>query len=395
MDRRMAGRRKGFTLTELLVAIGIIVLLTSLTIGAVRLSVTTEVVRGGARQVQSLIEGARDRAIYAGEARGIRLLVDDADPTICRTIIYIGSAGSYESQPDSNDANFNGNREEPLTVGPPDANDLDGDGDTTELLPGGPFINVMNPDASLYGPGRELAAKALICVGGRLSDLAEQRLIRAGSRVRLGRDSLGEAQNSTELLTIHPVSFPIRRESEWFGNGDPLDIGSDDPNGNGWDDEVIFLTTTSQVIQQHGLGVTSPLVDGNWHFAIETEAGPLPSEEPSRLPNNCCIDLETSVLPPSWTVTNPDGTTQFSNRMDLLLTPGGFVTGQAAATGLIHLHICHTQDAIEDVPIDEDNRQQDSFGATIFTKSGRVNVHPIDRTSGNPWQFGIEGELAQ
>ena len=41
---------------------------------AINLSVTTERVRSGARQIQSLIEGSRDRAIYAGEARGIRIL---------------------------------------------------------------------------------------------------------------------------------------------------------------------------------------------------------------------------------------------------------------------------------------------------------------------------------
>src|SRR5690606_29798646 len=126
---------------------------------------------------------------------------------------------------------------------------------------------------------------------------------------------LGEAQQSTELLTIHPASFPIRTESEWFGNGMPLEVTtSADMNGNGWDDEVIFLTTGSALIDQHGLSVTAPLLDGNWHFSVETEADILPGEEPSVLPKNCCIDLETSVLPPSWTVTNPDGTTQFSNR---------------------------------------------------------------------------------
>src|SRR5690606_17550802 len=124
-----------------------------------------------------------------------------------------------------------------------------------------------NPNPGIFPaavlPAPPIAERFLIGAGTRFSDLAEQRLIRAGSRIRLGRDTLGEAQQSTELLTIHPASFPIRTESEWFGNGMPLEVTtSADMNGNGWDDEVIFLTTGSALIDHHGLSVTAPLLDG-------------------------------------------------------------------------------------------------------------------------------------
>jgi prepilin-type N-terminal cleavage/methylation domain-containing protein len=397
-------RRRGFTLVELLVVVSIILILATMTIYSINLSVTTERVRSGARQIQSLIEGARDRAIYAGEARGIRILVDETIteliggveiPTTSTTIVYIGSPGAYESEPDSSDVNFNGDREEPNPTL------YDSGGNIAEI--GGPFVNVMHPDESTYGPSgmtleqARLASKALIGVGTRFSELADQKLIRAGTRVRLGRDSLGEAQNSTELLTIHPASFPVRTEEFWFGTGPLASAAPADVNRNGTDqDEVIFLTTTSQVIDQHGLGVAFPpslgppprlTLDGNWHFSIETEANILPGEEPSILPRNCCIDLETSHLPSNWVTVNPTtGAKQFSNRMDLLFAPGGAIVGREGAAGVIHLHVSHTQDALDNVPPGSqtldgtpngDPRQGEEFGVTIFTKSGRVIVHPI------------------
>jgi len=390
-------QRSGFTLVELLVVIGILLILATMTIGTINLSVTGERIRSGARQMQSLIEGSRDRAIYAastGEgasashSRGIRLLVDDTltedhdnDPmtpeiaTTATTIVYVGSPGFDESQPDSEDLNTNGDREEPD--------------------PRGPYVNVLNPNTSLYPAGAQLAAKALIGVGTRWAELAEQKLIRPGARIRLGRDTLGEAQQSTELLTIHPASFPIRTEQDWFAPGQPLDFGAGtgDINSNGTNqDEVIFLATSSELINQHGQSVTPapppPPLDGNWHFAIETESDLLPGEEASVLPRNCCIDLQTSHLPSNWvTINTSSGLPQYSNRMDLRFSPNGAILGKEGAAGVIHLHVCHTQDALDNVPPgsqtldglpDGTPRHGEEFGVTIFTQTGRVIVHPID-----------------
>src|SRR5690606_32289244 len=199
----------------------------------------------------------------------------------------------------------------------------------------------------------------------------------------------------------------------WFGG--PLNFGgpANVNQNSSSDDEVIFLTTSDPpggngIRGTESFGVPFPVVPplppppplpplppssrftlpGNWHFSIETAAELLPGEEPSVLPRNCCIDLETSHLPSNWVTVNPTtGAKQFSNRMDLLFAPGGAIVGTEGASGVIHLHVSHTQDALDNVPPgsqtldgtpDGPPRQGEEFGVTIFTKSGRVIVHPID-----------------
>jgi len=46
-------------------------------------------VRGAAAQVQSFLSGARDRAIYAGEPRGVRFIVNPANPRSVTAMAYI------------------------------------------------------------------------------------------------------------------------------------------------------------------------------------------------------------------------------------------------------------------------------------------------------------------
>lgn len=69
--------RGGFTLTELLVVIGLLMILTAMTVTAVNFTMNEERLRSGARQLQSYLEGARNRAIHAGEPRGVRFILDE------------------------------------------------------------------------------------------------------------------------------------------------------------------------------------------------------------------------------------------------------------------------------------------------------------------------------
>ncbi len=91
-----SAKRPGFTLIELLVAISIFAVVAALTIGTINISVTGDRIREAGRQVQSVIEGGRDRAIRRRQPAGVRLLVDENDPTHSQvtSFIYIGVPGS-------------------------------------------------------------------------------------------------------------------------------------------------------------------------------------------------------------------------------------------------------------------------------------------------------------
>ena len=83
--------RPAFTLIELLVVILLVLIVTTITVMSVNFSTNADRMRAGARQMQSLIGGARDRAIYAKEIRGLRLLLDPNDTHAVNAVQYIGS----------------------------------------------------------------------------------------------------------------------------------------------------------------------------------------------------------------------------------------------------------------------------------------------------------------
>jgi prepilin-type N-terminal cleavage/methylation domain-containing protein len=82
--------KRGFTLVELLVAIAIMLIVTTMTITTVNLTLDRDRIRSSARQVQSYIEGARNRAIFASEPRGVRFFIDENNPKAATSMVYIG-----------------------------------------------------------------------------------------------------------------------------------------------------------------------------------------------------------------------------------------------------------------------------------------------------------------
>jgi len=160
---RVNSVRLGFTLIELMVVITIMLLLFGMTVYGINFTRDADKVRGAAAQVQSFLSGARDRAIYAKEARGVRFFVDPGNPRSVSAMAYIqpGQKWSY---------------------GTVDLERLD--------------INPQNnvPDA----PG------VIVVRGERLGwwQLKRRGLLTDGSRIRLPRDTGNWYEVDTSLINI-------------------------------------------------------------------------------------------------------------------------------------------------------------------------------------------------
>ncbi len=88
-------RRAGFTLVEMLVALAIFVILATLTLGAFRGVSKNDQISAGTNQIKGWFEHAKSKAIHDKLPRGLRFLPDTNNPTLCSSVVYIGTAG-YE-----------------------------------------------------------------------------------------------------------------------------------------------------------------------------------------------------------------------------------------------------------------------------------------------------------
>lgn len=99
-DRRCHRRlgdsaRPGFTLVELLVVMGIILLVTAVTLSAINTTISGDRTRGAARQIQSYLEGARGRASYGAKTKGlsyqsgVRFIRDANNPNFITSMQFV------------------------------------------------------------------------------------------------------------------------------------------------------------------------------------------------------------------------------------------------------------------------------------------------------------------
>lgn len=96
MKSNHVSRPAGFTLVELLIAISIFVILAALIVPAIGYSVNAERVPTAARDIQSMIEGARSRAADAKRPRGVRFLLDPNNTDVVNGMVFIGSPRKYK-----------------------------------------------------------------------------------------------------------------------------------------------------------------------------------------------------------------------------------------------------------------------------------------------------------
>ena len=387
--------RRGYTLVELLIVITIILILMSMTLATVNYARTGDKVSSAARQVQSFIAGARSRAMYADEVRGVRLFVEQnlggsaAASRTVTTMAYIAPGGTWASPKDSGD----------IQIERPD----------------------YNNDRDYDDPGEDLA----IIVRGFNNpgwwNLKRRGLLIDGMRIRIPAQT---------------------------GNWYPISLGSEDSTDPNYNSTLVLTSPPpdEQLLQLqipfNGGVQSSQHVVGTYTYEIELPTRLLP-QDPSILPDKTVIDLDGSQVPSSWRPTAFTGGV-YSGYMDILFSPRGNIIGDAAGAGLLHFYVCDAEDALflkeqwvnygsnsvagldsgvaagtPFIPVEELTGQfgvgtatepylvKDRRVVSIFTQTGVISVHKVEGftelvtstgpagIANDPFYFAETGEVAK
>lgn len=395
--------RRAFTIIELLIVVSILLLLTTFTIIAVDFTFEAERVSAGARQVQSMIAGARDRAIRARKPIGVKFVVDQ-DPfngRVTSSMVYVGASDFWS----------HGH----ITLKRPDF-DLDGvaDEDRVVVVEGDAqtrwdklklrgFLGVYEGDTN--GNGTFDTSEDLNANG--VQDLETPR-------IRIPGDKNGTWYRvQTHLLANGAV--PIEFRNSLLLVNEFRDPGT---------------TNANDVIAFEGTGYST--------YLLELPPRVLPDAEPVLLPDGVVIDLDGSQIPTDWRPAGGGHAIPCSSRMDLMFSPRGTIIGGPAGLGTLHFYICRRSDvqlAVDagrapvngsDSPIVPGPVLQEDFNGngtldtgedlngngvldtvavgdrslvSIFTSTGKVASYPLNATDADnngalddPFEYAERGE---
>lgn len=321
--------RSGYTLVELMIVITIILIIMSMTLATVNYSRTGDRVGSGARQVQSFIAGARSRAMFANEVRGVRLFIEQnlggsaAALRTVTTMAYIAPGGTWASPKDSGEIQIeriDGNGD----------GDFDDEADVATLVRG--FQN----------PG--------------WWNLKRRGLLVEGMRIRIPAQTGNWYPISLGTNTTNPT----------------LNVNSPPP-----DEQLMLL----QIPFNGGVQASQQVV-GTYTYEIELPTRLLP-QDPSILPDGAVIDLDGSQVPATWRPTPSTGGV-YSGYMDVLFSPRGNIIGDAAGAGLLHFYVCDAEDAlfVKEQWVADGN----SVSGLDSMASGGTPFIPLEELSG---EFGL------
>ena len=397
-DSRM---RRGFTLVELLVVVAIFSILATLVVSGFTIN-NADRVGNSVATVKNAIEGARSRAVADGAVRGVRLIVDQNNPRIVTSMVYVESPGFDE-----------GICNVEFVVGV-----------------GWRVVNVDDPVPAT--PNDPLNRP-----NDTWNDLNDRDLIQAGARIEIPRDS-------GNWYTV----------SAWF-----IDVVDDPVFGDPMTRDVIRIVESYRPSTYETVANPSPppptitrpvAINGN-RIPYRLELAPTVAEgaEPILLDPQACIDLDGSRVPEAWRFredvnrngvidgaesdTPPDGngngqfdfSLNYSPRMDILFASDGTVVGDVRTSGILHFRICEISDVIlaeplrqralgDDfsttpgypnfiTPVDPENEHK---ALSLFPQTGGIVVSEIDRRwddgdtngfnsivdqDGTPFEFAVQG----
>jgi prepilin-type N-terminal cleavage/methylation domain-containing protein len=318
--------RSGFTLIELLVVVTILALLLTMTVMAVNFNRDNERVVSATLQIQSFLSGARDRAIYAREARGVRFFLDTTNYRAVTAMAYIDPAEYWSDgviQLRRWDLNDNGTTDSSPA-------DIVGDGTADE-----------NPSQVRVVAGSDPG----------WWELKRRGLLFDGLRIRIPKGPTGTWYSvNTRLIDTTVAKTEVQKLILEVAYADPGD---------------------TQITQAVAFSSGGPV-----DYELELPPRILPMD-PVKLPFDTIIDLDASKVPLSWRpgttlAAGGSGNLQYSQFMDVIFSARGNVIGGAAAEGVIHFYVCDAQDSItlKEAYVVSRTPVPSVTGTMLFTENG-------------------------
>jgi len=362
-DRRDAG----FTLVELLVAVSVLLVLAGVTVATLNYSAEQEKISNSARDIQTYLKGARDRAIFRRIPTGVRLVLDQngplnaaGNPRTANGMVYIGTPEVFGGE---------------LSIDMRDQRTLilitsGGDG-----VPGeedNPATTMINEgdDDGMNGPDDHT-------------------------------DEFFENPPSTVGWDGDPIDQDVTAEWERLENLGLLSAGLEielKPVGGEWlrftlgrnNGSVVPLTPFTQwrLTTEWPAGPTNVGAHVDVEFRISLRPAILPNQQPRELARGVVIDLDAcrlaGTIPSSW---YNSGTNSYRQYLDILFSPLGVGFGQWTSEGQIQLVLADVGDV-----------EQGAFSPTNTNylnreNIGRERIISINALSGNISLTSLNPEL--
>ena len=336
--------RTGFTLVELLIVVSILLIMTTITVATMNSFQNTERIRSSARQVQSSLMGARDRAIRYQEPFGVRFLVNPNASVngnlIVDSMVYI--------QPVKPDTNKGGGGKK-IQLERQSTNGTTANGPDVTVIRG------VNVNWQLF---------------------AQQGILQQGARIKIPNDATG---------SWYTITYKTQ-------GGNPLIYGADT---NQPTTSILYLSSPYRgSVATYNAVTQLPIVAVAAPVTYQLELSPIvqSNQEPMRLASNVGIDMNLS--------------SQFStqtNYFDVMYNPRGTVHGWLSSYGIVYFYLRELDD-ISPAGTANDPAAQKNFPigfkaakpqliCTLYTQTGNVitsEVNPTDAYT-NLTQWPVNG----
>ena len=411
-NRDLFSVRHAFTLVEMLVVITVLLVLAGITVTTINVTLEGERVRSSARQLQSYLLGARDRAAYSQMPCGVRFEFGDiTDPTnfrvedvngngqidpgedlngnnllekfpLVRSMVYIGASKDWSQGTVTVHVNaltkqpnlIHGNFSEWYRLNEADLN----------------RNNIFEPNEDINGNGRRdrlLIETARIKLGSRWytvhfleEDLNGNGQFDSGENIN---GNFYHVPNSTPPNkpiwdTLGPHQDPSSPVPPHLTNWLVIDPPFADPLPNPRRDPDLPLIATE---------VAARFDEGDYRLTLTPRI--LPSVEPVQFSEGVVIDLIFSKPPSSaWLM-------HAAINRDIMFSPQGSVIGPPATAGIIHFLLNDQADITQGLmPLDSRNKS-DKRIITLFTRTGNITTNELFPAVTDMFYFAETGRVAE